>query len=394
LEAKNLRTQRLESIGTLAGGIAHDLNNILQPITLAMDILRTEFSDPSSREMLDLVTENARRASSLVRQVLSFARGVEGERVSIEPNDLAGEIAIMVRETFPKNIGLRLENPETSWPLSGDSTQLHQVLLNLCVNARDAMADGGVLTIGVENVEIDARRAALDPDAVAGRHVVFTVADTGTGIPPDLHEKIFDPFFTTKGPGNGTGLGLATTLGIVRSHGGFITLKSRQGGGATFRVFIPAGEIESGAAPESVGSAATAVSHGEGELILVVDDEAPILNIMSRTLEASGYRVLTASDGLQGSEVFARHAEDIDVVITDMVMPRMDGAEMIAALKSLRPDIRIIAISGMTTEESIDEINRFGVQRIVSKPFTVTAVLGAVREVLGGKSAALLASSA
>lgn len=385
LEAKNLRAQRLESIGTLAGGIAHDLNNILQPITLAMDLLRTRLPDPSSREMLDLVIDNAQRATSLIRQVLSFARGVEGERMSINPNDLANEIASMIRETFPKNIELRLDVPESPWPISGDSTQLHQVLLNLCVNARDAMPAGGVLTIDVGNVEINTRQAALESDAVAGRHVVFTVADTGTGIPQELHEKIFDPFFTTKGPGEGSGLGLATSLGIVRSHGGFITMKSSPGEGATFRVFIPEEVAESSAMPESSSIASPPIPQGDGELILVVDDEAPVLNVLKQTLETFGYRVLTASDGLQGSKIFVQHPDEIDVVITDMVMPIVDGPEMVAAFKSLRPDIKIIAITGMTTAASLDEIARFGVQRIISKPFTLTAILMALREVLNDK---------
>lgn len=369
LEAGNLRSQRLESIGTLAGGIAHDLNNILQPITLAMDLIRARLPDPASRKMLDMVIENAQRATSLVRQVLSFACGVEGERVPIQPTVLADDIARMIRETFPKNIELRLHAPETSWPLSGDATQLHQVLLNLCVNARDAMPAGGVLTIGVENVEAD------------GRHVVLTVSDTGTGIHPELHEKIFDPFFTTKGAGKGTGLGLATTLGIVRSHGGFITVKSPEGAGATFRVFIPAGENESSPAP-APASRTTSPIQGEGELILVVDDEPPVLHVVRRILEDFGYRVLTASDGAQGSKLFAQHPDEIDVVITDMVMPVMDGPELVAALKMIRPGVRIIAISGMATETSIGEVNRLGVRRIIPKPFTLTAILGAVREVL------------
>ena len=394
-ETKNLRSQRLESIGTLAGGISHDLNNILQPITLAMDILRNRFPDPSSREMLDLVTENAQRASSLVRQVLSFARGVEGDRVAIEPNDLIEEIARMVRETFPKNIELRLKTPENSWLISGDSTQLHQVLLNLCVNARDAMPAGGVLTLGIENVEIDARHAAREPDADVGRHVALTVTDTGTGIPPEFHEKIFDPFFTTKELGNdkGTGLGLATTLGIVRSHGGFITMKSSAGEGTCFRVCIPAIETESAPHPESAGPAAPSISQDQGELILVVDDEAAILNVMRETLVAFGYRVLTASDGLQGSKIFAQQPDEIDVVISDMVMPEMDGPEMIAALKTIRPGIKIIAVSGMIREESSDEIARYGVQRIITKPFTLTTILHALREVLDGKPTSPPASS-
>lgn len=389
LEQQFLRAQRMESIGTLAGGIAHDLNNILQPITLAMDILRTQLPDTTSHSMLDLVTENARRATSLVRQVLSFARGEEGERASIQPEDLAHEIAGIVRETFPKNIVFHLNLPETSWRIAGDSTQLHQVLLNLCVNSRDAMPAGGTLTLTVEQVDLDARQAAMQPDAAAGHHMVLTVSDTGTGIPPELHEKIFDPFFTTKGSGCGTGLGLATTLGIVRSHGGFITMKSPEGGGTTFQVFIPAGEMESTTTPESSGLIEPPVPGGGGELILIVDDEEPILNVLRLTLESFGYRVMTACNGLEGGEVFTRHSDEIDAVITDMVMPVMDGPEMVARLKMLKPAIRIIAISGMTSEESIEVITRLGVQRIIRKPFPATDILQALRDVLDGAPASI-----
>ncbi len=387
LEQQFLRAQRMESIGTLAGGIAHDLNNILQPITLAMDFLRSQLPDPTSQSMLDLVSENARRATSLVRQVLSFARGVDGERVSIQPKELVGEIAGIVRETFPKNIIFHLNLPENPWPITGDSTQLHQVLLNLCVNSRDAMAAGGSLTLTVEHAEIDARHAAMQPDATAGRHVVLTVSDTGTGIPPELHEKIYEPFFTTKETGVGTGLGLATTLGIVRSHGGFITMKSPEGGGTTFRVFIPAGEMESLAAADPPELIEPPVPHGGGELILVVDDEEPILNVLRLTLESFGYRVMTACNGLEGVRIFTRHPEEIDAVITDMVMPAMDGPEMVARLKLINPDIRIIAISGMTSEASIESITRLGVQRIIRKPFPATDILQALREVLDGTPA-------
>lgn len=382
-----LRAQRMESIGTLASGIAHDLNNILQPITLAMDLLRNNLTDPESYSMLDFVTENSRRATSLVRQVLSFARGVDGERVSIQPNDLAEQIARIVRETFPKNIVFRLVVPENPWLILGDSTQLHQVILNLCVNSRDSMPAGGNLTLSMEHVVLDPRQAAMQPDAVAGRYMVITVDDTGTGIPPELHEKIFDPFFTTKEQGYATGLGLATTLGIVRSHSGFVTMKSMEGEGTTFQVFIPAGEMETNTTNESAGLIEALAPGGGGELILVVDDEEPVLKVLRLTLESFGYRVLTASNGLEGGKVFMDHSEQIDAVITDMVMPVMDGSEMVALLKKLKPSIKIIAISGMTPDEGIDVITRLGVGRIISKPFTTAVILEALREALDGKPA-------
>lgn len=386
LEAKYHRAQRLESIGTLAGGIAHDLNNILQPITLAMDLIRTRLTDVPTRRMIDMVTDNARRATSLVQQVLSFARGMDGQCAPIHTSELVSEIVSIVRETFPKNIVLDSSIPDSIWPLSGDSTQLHQVLLNLCVNARDSMPAGGVLSLSVANVEVDSHQAATQPDAIPGPHVVFTVRDTGVGIPAELHEKIFDPFFTTKGPGKGTGLGLATTLGIVRSHGGFITLKSTDGGGTTFRIFIPTREVEMDAAADLAAPEPLPHTSGTGELILIVDDEEPILTMLKQALETFGYRVITASDGLKGGKLFARHAGEIRAVITDMVMPVMDGPGMIANLRKIKPTIPIIAISGRTSEASIEEINRLGVERIISKPFTISTLLQALRQSLGSET--------
>jgi two-component system cell cycle sensor histidine kinase/response regulator CckA len=383
LEAKFLRVQRLESIGTLAGGIAHDLNNILQPITLAMDVFRTQLP-ASSLGMVELVSGNAQRATSLVRQVLSFARGVEGERRPIQPNALAEEIASIVRETFPKAIDFQLCLAEGPWPLLGDSTQLHQVLLNLCVNARDALPDGGTLTLAVENIDIGRHEAAMQPDATAGRHVVFTVTDSGTGIPAALREKIWDPFFTTKEQGKGTGLGLATTLSIVRSHGGFITLASEAGRGAAFRVFVPAREPASVAAaePPPAGGSDLQALHGHGELILIVDDEAPLLSVLRHTLQFFGYRVVSGTNGAEGLGAYSKNIDEIKAVITDMVMPVMEGPAMIGALKKLNPDVKVIATTGMSSEVSIETIRRLGVERIIAKPCATKAILLALREII------------
>ncbi|MEO7098752.1 MAG: response regulator [Luteolibacter sp.] len=389
LEAKYLSAQRMESIGTLAGGIAHDLNNILQPITLGMDLLRDRLADPSSLKILDLVSQNTGRASSLVRQVLSFARGTEGERTPIRPNELAGEISSIIRQTFPKNIEFRLCPVEDEWLLMGDSTQLHQVLLNFCVNARDAMHDGGLLTLTVENRCIDEHTAAIQPDAAPGRHVVLTVTDTGTGIPAALVEKIWDPFFTTKEQGKGTGLGLSTTLSIVRGHGGFITMETKEGRGTSFHVFLPAGESASSTDSEGAHTEDDSDLQGHGELILVVDDEAPIVSMLRHTLDAFDYRVISASDGASGLRTYFQNKNEIRAVITDMVMPGMDGPAMIAELRKANPDVRIIATTGMATEANIEAITRLGVKSIISKPCAASVILDALKEVLSAKSPAL-----
>ena len=380
LEANFLRVQRMESIGALAGGIAHDLNNILQPITLAMEVFRTQLTAPGDSSMLDLVIANADRATALIRQVLSFARGAEGTRVSIFPNTLMDEIGAIIRETFPKTIRLSLDASPDVWTLQGDSTQFHQVLLNLCVNARDAMPAGGTLTLATDMVEIDEFEAAMQPGAAAGRYVVYMVADTGVGIPAAVREKIFDPFFTTKERGKGTGIGLATTLGIVRNHGGFIRVESEECVGTTFRVFLPAAE----APMIPAGNASVERSHfnGNGATILLVDDEAAILALMRITLESAGYDVMTCENGVEGIKTYTRYAGKIAAVITDIHMPAMDGATMIAALRKIDPGVKVIAMTGSSSEVGIVEIEHLRVQRALAKPSSPQVILSALSEIL------------
>jgi len=382
LEMKFLRGQRLDSIGTLAGGMAHDLNNILQPITLAMDLLRMQLRDPSSHAMIELVSTNAKRATCLIDQVLSYVRGVEGERRPVEPETLLGDLAAIVRATFPKTIELRKRPTDLAWHFSGDSTQIHQVLLNLCVNARDAMPSGGILTLSAENAELDSHQAAALTDAAAGRYVKFTVTDTGTGIPAELHEKIFEPFFTTKETGKGTGLGLATASGIVRSHGGFITLESQEGRGTSFGVFLPYCGT-AGTDAEGLPEPAVSDLSGDGELILLVDDESTILEVLRQTLEAFGFRVRIATDGEAGLRAYEEEMGEIQAVITDMMMPLMEGPGMIAGIKKLNPRAKIIATTGMAPGVSIESITRLGVEHIVAKPCEASVIMRALRDVLG-----------
>src|SRR5581483_6450402 len=268
LEAQYLRAQRMESIGTLAGGIAHDLNNILSPILMAVQILQSRVTDESSQRMLSLLCANAERGGEMVKQILSFARGVEGEHALLQSAHLIREIVRILRETLPKNIEISLSLPADLWSVTGDATQIHQVLMNLCVNARDAMPGGGQVRIGAENVTLDDQYARMNLDARPGRYVLMTVADTGTGIPPDVINRIFDPFFTTKEQSKGTGLGLSTVIGIVKSHGGFVNVYSEVGSGTKFRVYLPASESGQAASPEEENQE---LPFGNGELVLVVD---------------------------------------------------------------------------------------------------------------------------
>jgi CheY-like chemotaxis protein len=316
----------------------------------------------------------------MVRQVLSFARGMKVQRRIVSPPSLLRELSKIIQETFPKSITLHLNIPEVVWNVAGDPTQLHQVLLNLAVNARDAMPKGGDLSLSTGNMEIDEPFAAMHAESKPGAYVVITVADTGTGMAPDVIEKMFEPFFTTKEVGSGTGLGLSTTLSIVKSHGGFLTVESEPGKGSTFRVYLPA---ETEHAPTSLDDDSGAMPRGNGELILVIDDEASVRAITRQTLEAFGYSVLLAADGAEGIATFARHKDEIAMVLTDMMMPVMDGATAIREILRLQSDARIIAASGIATKESEAEDASFGdVRMFLPKPYNAGILLRSLRKVL------------
>lgn len=379
LEAQLLRSQRLESIGTLAGGISHDLNNVLTPILSGLQILKRKITDRQSLHLLETIEASAMRGTDIVKQVLSFARGLEGEKILLQPRHLIGELEKIIQETFPKSIRFARYVTRELWTVYGDVTQLHQVLLNLCVNARDAMPNGGILTIRADNIIIDENYVRMNVEAKSGPYVVLTVTDTGMGIPPGIMEKIFEPFFTTKDPGKGTGLGLATVRALVKAHGGFVNVYSELGKGTSFKVYLPA--TVTGKSHETVKQKNDIVS-GAGETVLVVDDESSILEITKESLETYGYNVLTASDGTEAVVQFARQHGDIDVVITDMMMPYMDGPATIRALRKIDPHVRIIATSGLSIDRRVAEAHNLDVQGFVIKPYTAEKLLRMVREVL------------
>ena len=379
LEAQFLRSQRMESIGTLAGGIAHDMNNILSPMLMSVQILQRKHADEESQQWLAALRENAERGASLIKQLLSFARGSEGERLSLQPRHLVKEVIKILRDTLPKSINIKFFIPDNIWTISADPTQIHQVLMNLAVNARDAMPQGGALTLKAENVLIDKNYATLHPEARAGKFVMLTIGDTGEGIAPENLDKIFEPFFTTKEIAKGTGLGLSTVAGIVKSHQGFINVYSENWNGTRFDVYLPAIETEESAIVETVEAH---LPKGSGELILIVDDEEAIRKISRMTLENFNYRVLTASDGEEALALFEKRKDEIAVVITDMMMPVMDGAELISALSKIDSGISIISTSGLL---EIDETNRSHnpvVKAFLLKPFTADKLLNTLALVL------------
>ena len=379
MESQFLRAQRMESIGTLAGGIAHDLNNVLSPILMAIDMLQLKATDEASKKWLDVLRTNAERGGNMVQQVLSFARGVQGERVALQPKHLIKEIVKILRETLPKSIEITYEIPDNLWIISADATQMHQVLMNLCVNARDAMPEGGLISIKAENVFVDENYARMHIEAKAGRFVVVTVSDTGPGMSAEIQSRIFEPFFTTKDMSKGTGLGLSTALTIVKSHGGFINVYSEVHKGSQFSLYLPA--LESPNAAEA-STLQTDLPLGNGELILVVDDEESIREITRGTLETFGYKVLTAGDGTEALACYADRKNDIAVVLTDMVMPFMDGPATIRALKKMNSQVKIIAASGFTAGNKAGEGPLEGVNIFLSKPYTAEKLLKALAQVL------------
>ena len=316
-------------------------------------MLQMRLNDESSQRLLNILHTNAVRGSEMIKQVLSFARGVEGEHIPLQPTHLIKEIVKILADTMPKSIQITFSIDPDLWNVSGDATQLHQVLMNLCVNARDAMPHGGKLRIEAESVEIDEHYARMYVDARPGKYVSIAVVDTGLGIPEQNLTKIFDPFFTTKEYGQGTGLGLSTVAGIVRSHSGFVSVYSEIGRGTRFKVYLPA--IESAhSAPAKPSQRDLPV--GAGELILVIDDENAIREIAKETLSAFGYRAIIASDGAEAMAVFAAHKNEVKVVITDMMMPYMDGPATIRALRRLDPKVKIIATSGLKAEDKIADV--------------------------------------
>ncbi|MEH2419786.1 MAG: PAS domain S-box protein [Nostoc sp.] len=381
LEEQFFRTQRLESLGTLAGGIAHDLNNILTPILAAAQLLQGNFfqDEEHSGQLMALIESNAKRGAALVKQVLSFARGFQEERTIIQVKYLISEIIQIGKQTFPKYIEFSTVISEDLWAIAGDTTQLHQVLMNLVVNARDALPDGGKIKISAENKFIDEAYTRMNLDAKVGHYIVITVADNGIGIPPDILDRIFEPFFTTKDINAGTGLGLSTVVGIIRSHDGFIKVSSNVGGGSKFDLFLPAVE-----ATQAFTKQEPDLLPGQGELILVVDDEAQICEIATIILENHNYKILTASDGIEAIALYAQHKHQINAVLMDIMMPEMDGITAIRTLQKMNKQVQIIACSGLNSMEVFAQATDAHVQAVLSKPYTARELLKSLHQLFRG----------
>jgi PAS domain S-box-containing protein len=377
MQRQYLRAQRMESLGTLASGIAHDLNNVLTPIMGSIQLLGLKLNDEKSKTLLRTLDSSVERGSYLIKQILTFARGHKEENITIDLKQYIMEIVKILKHTFPKNINIIDNISKDLANIYGDPTQIHQVLMNICVNAKDAMPNGGNLSFIAENTFIDENYSKINSSARIGPYLIIAISDTGDGIPVEQQDKVFEPFYTTKDIGKGTGLGLSTAYSIIKSHGGFINLYSEVDKGTIFKIYLPASNIDLN---EIKDEDKTGLPEGNGELILVVDDESSICEIIRSTLETFNYKVITANNGTEAISVFLENKNDIKAVIVDMVMPVMDGNATIQVLQMMNPSVKIIATSGFITNESI--FHNKGINSILMKPFSGEKLLKTLKEVL------------
>lgn len=379
LEARLLRARRMESLGTLASGIAHDLNDVLSPILLGVQALGRSLPGTDHHNVVESIEANIKRGANMIKQILTFARGIEGQKAPLQLEPVLEELKEFAEGALPKAVETRVHVAQDVWPIQGDITQLQQLFMSLCVYANNAMPHGGVFSIKVENIILDQNYAGMDPEAKAGPYVVISVSDSGKGIPKDHIERIFDPFFTTAESNAHLGISLSTVLSIVKSHEGFIRVESEVGKGTHFRIYLPAIHTQE---PEVTQKRKRELPLGKGEVILVVDDEAAIREITKATLETFGYKVVTASDGAEAVAMFVEHCSEIKLVLTDIMMPCMNGDTAIRAILQIDENARIIATSGLTSREQVEEvIGKDGIS-FLPKPYTADRLVHTVNEVL------------
>jgi two-component system, cell cycle sensor histidine kinase and response regulator CckA len=371
LESQFYQAQRMESLGTLASGIAHDLNNVLTPILALAQVMPLQQLnlDLRSQEMLSIIEISAKRGASMVQQILTFTRGTDEELTTLQVVPILRETIDIIQQTFPPAITIQNHiSDSTISMIAANPTQLHQIVMNLCVNARDAMPDGGTITICAKNFYVDRLFAQMSLNARIGNYVLITITDTGAGISTEVRDRIFEPFFTTKAYGKGTGLGLATVLGIVKSYGGFVQVSSELGQGSQFNVYLPAVEgtvaqIESGTEP----------SRGHGELVLIVEDDLTVQGANRSILESYGYRTLVANDGIDAIALYAEYSQEIAIVLMDMMMPNLDGVAAIQTLVKMNPQVQVVAMSGIPSNRSA--ALTAGAKVFVAKPYTLETLI-------------------
>ena len=385
LETQLLRSQRMESIGTLAGGVAHDLNNVLTPILLSFELLASKATSEEDRKLIEKTKASATHGAALVQQLLAFARGAEAKRVRLDPSVALTDLQPLIRQSLPPTIKLSVQVSENPWVIQADVTQFNQVLINLCINARDAMPQGGKIEIVTKNINVDDALASVNPGVRAGPFLRISVVDNGLGIAPTIIDKIFDPFFTTKAAGKGTGLGLSMVAGILKSHGGFVQVESESGRGSTFHLFFPGIQNVKPVQRDET----PAPARGEGECILLIDDEPVVRDTLQLLLQRAGYRIFPAGDGKTGVAEFDRHKDEISLVITDMMLPDQLGTEVVKSLRRREPMLPIIGISGMMGSGDFDQLLRLKPPvDCLAKPLTPAVLLAAVRRGLAASKPA------
>lgn len=379
LEECYVRAQRLESLSTLAAGVAHDLNNVFTPVTMAVELLRSvELPPDELADLLKTVDSSIEHGAAIIKQLVAFGKGAEGENIVFQPKHLIREVVNIVQKTFPQGIEIHSEVPRESWVIRGDQIQFHQLLMNLFLNARDAMPNGGSIHIRSDNVTIDEHFPSIDVDLEPGRYIQVTVEDNGEGMEKEIQEKVFEPFFTTRPVGRGSGLGLTNVLGIVKSFNGFIQCQSELEKGTKFEVFLPAvfeNELEHAAYDP-------ADHQGNGETILIVDDEEAVRDTTQKLLVQNGYKTLKAVDGVDAISVYGRNQDHIKIVVTDLKMPNMDGISLVRILRNMNPDLPILVVSGHPDEHDTELLQPYSSIHLLEKPHKSGDLLHSVHSLL------------
>ena len=387
LEQQVAQAQKMQAVGQLAGGVAHDFNNVLQAIIGYCDLLLANHrpTDPSFQDLVQ-IKQNANRAASLVRQLLAFSRRQTLRPEVLELGEALSDLSILLKRLLGERVELELKHGRDLWPVKADVHQLEQVVINLAVNARDAMPEGGRLTIRTANVEAAEAAGLALTGLPAAEFVLIEVGDTGTGIPPEVIDKIFEPFFTTKEVGKGTGLGLSTVFGIVKQSNGYIYVDSALGRGTTFRIFlprhVPGAEEAEEAKAEAPARKETADLTGEGT-ILLVEDEDPVRAVNARALSARGYTVIEAASGVEALEAMAARDAPVDLVVSDVVMPEMDGPTLLRELRKSHPDLKVIFVSGYAEDAFRKNLPEGEDFNFLAKPFSLKQLVEMVKKTLG-----------
>jgi two-component system cell cycle sensor histidine kinase/response regulator CckA len=395
LEKQFAKSQKMESVGQLAGGIAHDFNNVLSAIMMATDFLLNAHkpTDPSFQDIMQ-IKQNANRAASLVRQLLAFSRRQTLRPQVLDLGDSLSDLSMLLRRLIGEKVTLDVVHGRDLWPIMADISQFEQVIVNLAVNARDAMPDGGKLLVKTTNVTAEEATRYAYTGMPAADYVLVEITDSGTGIPPDILDKIFEPFFTTKEVGKGTGLGLSTVYGIVKQTGGFIYPESEVGKGTSFRIFLPRHHPEpeeaqpakptAAATPEAETKAAPPAADLTGQgTILLVEDEEGLRGLNARGLASRGYTVLEAGNGIEAVDVFDSRNGQVDLVVSDVVMPEMDGPTLLKELRRRNPEVKIIFVSGYAEDAFEKNLPEGGQFAFLPKPFTLKQLVASVKETMG-----------